>query len=88
MVVDTGLRQNTCLHSRLLQKPQAPGLAGFGQSGKNRPFWTGLNCPVQNLSITQVTTTTTNSSTTLDGLNEFELCKTHSTTQKTSHRTS
>ena len=29
------------------------GLAGFGQSGKNRPFWTGLNRPVQNLSIVQ-----------------------------------
>ena len=29
------------------------GLAGFGQSGKNHPFWTGLNRPVQNLSIVQ-----------------------------------
>ena len=29
----------------------AAGLAGFGQGGKNRPFWTGLNRPVQNLSI-------------------------------------
>ena len=29
------------------------GLAGFGESGKNRPFWTGLNRPVQNLSIVQ-----------------------------------
>ena len=29
------------------------GLAGFGHSGKNRPFWTGLNRPVQNLSIVQ-----------------------------------
>ena len=27
-VVDTGLRQNTCLHSGLLQKPQAPMLLG------------------------------------------------------------
>ena len=27
-VVDTGLRQNTCLHSGLLQKPQAPILLG------------------------------------------------------------
>ena len=30
-----------------------PGLAGFGQSGKNRPLWTGLNRPVQNLSTVQ-----------------------------------
>ena len=29
------------------------GLAGFGQSGKNCPFWTGLNRPVQNLSVVQ-----------------------------------
>ena len=29
------------------------GLAGFGQSGKNRPFWANLNRPVQNLSIVQ-----------------------------------
>ena len=29
------------------------GLAGFGESGKNRPFWTGLNRPVQTLSIVQ-----------------------------------
>ena len=30
-----------------------PGLASFGRSGKNRPFWTGLNRPVQNPSIVQ-----------------------------------
>ena len=24
------------------------GLSGFGESGKNRPFWTGLNRHVQN----------------------------------------
>ena len=31
--------------------PKQPGLAGFGLSGKNLPFWTCLNRPVQNLSI-------------------------------------